>query len=165
MAIKFVDEGEEWDSGFHVLCKGRVSSAIGNHWPGGSTRWGLYEMEPHEIIFLDVSRRSCCFARCQRARKRINSSLEADRPGFKWWLLHCDSGQVSSPLCASSVNRSYQNQSSWVAVRLTPNTAIPLYYTHFWRKTEFLIWIVRLGTKPYPVCNRTRLFPNDSTIH
>lgn len=41
LAIKFVDEGEERDSGFHILCKGRVSSAIGNHWPGGSSRWGL----------------------------------------------------------------------------------------------------------------------------
>lgn len=125
MAIKFVDEGEERDSGFHVLCKGRVSSAIGNHWAGGSSRWGLYEMEPHEIIFLDVSRRSCSFASCQEPGKEPILLLEADRPGFKCWLLHCDSGQVSSPLCASSVNRNYQNQSSWVVVRLTPNTEEP----------------------------------------
>lgn len=32
---------------------------------------------------------------------------EADRPGFKSWLFHCDLWQVSSPLCASSVNWGY----------------------------------------------------------
>lgn len=43
--------------------------------------------------------------------------------------------------------------------------AIPLHCTCFWRKTEFLIWIVRLGSKLYPVRKRTRCFPNDYTIH
>lgn len=96
LAIKFVDEGEEGDSGFHVLCKGTVSSQVGNHWAGGSSRWALYEMGPREIILLDVSKGSCSFANCQIARKR-NTSLGSRQ--IKCWLLLSDLGQVSSPLC------------------------------------------------------------------
>lgn len=51
--------------------------------------------------------------------------LEAGRPGFKCCLLQYDLRQVPSPLCALSVKRSDQNQSSWVVVRLTPNTEEP----------------------------------------
>lgn len=140
-AVKVIAEGEERDSGVHV-CLWTVSSAIEDCRARGSSWWGLYKIEPREMILLDLRKISRSLFSCQRPRRmrRMNVS-----PGSRqtWVQILADAlGSGASfftslwLICKLVTNPNLYGL-LWDLNEIQKGSKIiptPNHYTHLWKK-------------------------------